>query len=172
MEELKLAVFDQNGAVLAVSDAFTTAPSFRYSFSGYLTYDVASGHVDVNMRESYKFGMISTVWPFVMGISVLITVVIEMLVGKAFSMQPLKTVACVTAITNLGMNALLYVMMAKIPQFTPATYLLYLEMAVVVIEFLIYRKKYPQHTTGHLMKFSVIANAASAVIGLAVSSVI
>lgn len=170
MSQLKLAVYDKNGDILTVSDAFTTASTFRYVFYGSLAYDAESGHVDVKMNESYTYAIIVALMPFILGISAVGTVLIEIVVGVACAMRPLSTIVKVTALTNIGMNLLFFAMMVMMPSVRPITMLVILEIIVVAIEYHIYRKKYPQHGKKHVLKYSVIANFASAAIGLAVFS--
>ena len=170
MPQLKLAVYDKNGDILAVSDAFTTVSSFRYVFKGDLTYDAASGHVDVRMHESFAYGMIMSLIPFlipfILVISALGTVLIELVVGVICSMRPLSVIVKVTALTNIGMNLVFYLLMATMPDFVPFNWLVILELVVIVVEYLIYIRKYRQHSKVHVLVYTVIANLASAMIGL------
>ncbi|MBR0173594.1 MAG: hypothetical protein IJQ21_12490 [Lachnospiraceae bacterium] len=166
MPQLKLAVYDKNGDILAVSDAFTTVSSFRYVFKGDLTYDAASGHVDVRMDESIAYLIFMALVPFILVISALVTVLIELVVGVICSMRPLSVIVKVTALTNIGMNLLFYLLMATMPDFVPFNWLVILELVVIVVEYLIYIRKYRQHSKVHVLVYTVIANLASAMIGL------
>lgn len=167
MKQLKLAVYNKRGDILAVSEPFTTASSLRYTFFGKLTYDVASGHVDVDMKESFGLQLLILLMPLILIISVFVTLLIEMIIGEAFSMEPLKTIAKVTAITNLGMNLVFFLLMVIVPIFSPVVWLLGLEIAVIVIEYQIYKRMYSSHTPAHILRYTIIANAASAAVGMA-----
>lgn len=98
-----------------------------------------------------------------------LTLLFEFLVALCFGIRPKKYVCIINLITNPVMNVLLFLLGA----FNPNPWLYYtalgvLELVAVAVEFLFYRKKYPQYGGARLFFFSLTANAVSFALGCGV----
>ena len=86
------------------------------------------------------------------------TVLVEFLVAIPFRLKPYRYVVLINLITNLVMNVLLYLLRLN---GMGLWIVALLEVAVVLVEYLFYTKKYKDHPKGKLLLFSLIANALS-----------
>ena len=99
-----------------------------------------------------------------------LTLLFEFLVSLCFGIRPKKYVVIINLITNPVMNLLLLLlaMILGPEQWVYWTVLAVLELAVVGLEFLFYRRKYPQYSGARLFFFSLTANAVSFALGCCV----
>ena len=98
-----------------------------------------------------------------------LTLLFEFLVSLCFGIRPKKYVVIINLITNPIMNLLLFLLMAFNPElWVYYTVLGVLELVAVAVEFLFYRRKYPQYSGARLFFFSLTANAVSFALGCCV----
>ena len=98
-----------------------------------------------------------------------LTLLFEFLVSLCFGIRPKKYVVIINLITNTIMNLLLFLVMAFNPElWVYYTMLGVLELVAVAVEFLFYRRKYPQYSGARLFFFSLTANAVSFALGCCV----
>lgn len=96
-----------------------------------------------------------------------ITLLIEWLVALCFGIRPVRYVFGINAITNPVMNIiLLVVIMLNRRSFAYWIALAALELAVFVIEYRFYIRKYQSYSRTRMLLFSLIANAVSLVAGI------
>lgn len=96
-----------------------------------------------------------------------LTVVIEMLVGLCFRLRPIRWVVLINLITNPVMNILLLIVTMTFGG--SGTYFIacaILEAAACGLEFWFYTRKYKERKKWVLLIFTLVANAASAAVGL------
>ncbi len=97
-----------------------------------------------------------------------LTLLFEFLVALCFGIRPKKYVFIINLIINPVMNLLLFLLAAFDPDlWFYCTALGVLELVAVVLEFLFYRRKYPQYTGVRLFFFSLTANVVSFALGCA-----
>ncbi len=120
-------------------------------------------------RHSCSNGILWTLLPVLLFVLALgLTLLFEFLTALCFRIRPKKYVFIINLITNPIMNLLLFLLAAFDPDpWIYCTVLGILELLTVVIEFLFYRKKYPQYGGARLFFFSLTANAVSFVFGCA-----
>ena len=95
---------------------------------------------------------------------VAVTFLVEWLTALCFKIRPTKYVFAINAITNPVMNLLLLIAYA----FGRISYwivLVALEVAVVFIEYAIYKKQYPDISRRRLLVFTITANVLSLTLG-------
>lgn len=154
--DMKLALFDKDGRVLAVSEPFSIIERPIDSTRGRLVFHAATGVV---MTDTCIPPTALVIWLY----ACLLTVGLEVLIGLLFRIHPLYWVTAVTAGTNLLMNALLFLLCLVLRR--PLPYiptLIVLEVAVVAGEYLLYRRLCPKMGKVRLLLFSVTANLISA----------
>lgn len=121
-----------------------------------------------NTKSNCETGsMILLVILYVFLIPVAVTLLVEWLTALCFRICPVKYVLAINAITNPVLNIMLQIT-ASMLLLNAASYwvvLGLLEIAVVLIEFWFYTRKYTEIKRSRLLLFSVTANVLSLVIG-------
>ncbi len=91
------------------------------------------------------------------------TILVEFLVALPFKLKPYSHVILINLITNLVMNMLLSTraLAVSIKGNSVLWAIVLLEVAVVLVEYFFYTKKYKDQPKGKLFAFSIVANALS-----------
>lgn len=101
-----------------------------------------------------------------------LTVLIEFLVGLCFGMKPFRYILIANLITNIPMNIVLLLLNSVADGIGYWIALVVLELIVVLVEFLFWRKKYKDRRTWYVLLFAVAANVASLAAGLLLNHLI
>lgn len=162
LPDLKLVIFNDEGAILTVSDCFQIAERPIDIFKGALNYDAETGIVTPS-RYTSAFAAIFLLIQILLICG--LTIGIEVLVGLCFKLKPLSKVALVTGLSNLAMNILLFICCICISH--PLPYLPCViagEILAIAIEFLLYIRIYKETKRARLFAFSLSANLISAMV--------
>ena len=91
------------------------------------------------------------------------TALVEFLVALPFKLKPYKYVILINIVTNVAMNLILSLLrtIMSMREYNDLWIVVLLEVAVVLVEYLFYTRKYKDHPKGKLLLFSLIANALS-----------
>ena len=169
--DVRLCVIDRAGEVLAVSAPFEVQKSTAYVYYGDIVFDAASGEARTIIPEKKQGGGLGD-WIFfifaslaVMGVVALITMVIEFLLAFAFGIRPAGWTLLVNLCSNLSFNFLLLLFSSQRDNPVPYWGFVFVgEIAVVIIEYLVYRSIYGK-TISHkrILAYTITANLVSAV---------
>ncbi|MBR2532347.1 MAG: hypothetical protein IKE56_06765 [Lachnospiraceae bacterium] len=186
-QETRLVLFDEEGTVLAVSDPFKAYESKPRSFRGEISYDASTGEVISNgmaggltpegeidpggndgsgggsVIASILLGLLLLVGAFIGAL--VITILLELIVGLFFHLKPVWWVIPVNLITNLAFNLLLAVFVYLLGM----NYYVFVgigEIAVIAVEYLLYKSIYKDMPPKKLLIYSIVANVISAGAGL------
>ena len=185
--ETKLVLFDEEGTVLAVSDPFKAYGSKPRSFRGEISYDASTGEVisdgmaggltpegEIDPGGNDGSGGGSVIASILLGLLLLvgafigalvITILLELIVGLFFHLKPVWWVIPVNLITNLAFNILL----ALFVYLLGMNYYVFVgigEIAVIAVEYLLYKSIYKDMPPKKLLIYSIVANVISACVGL------
>jgi len=151
-------VYYKDGSVL------TTGTVAAADYGTYL-YSTETGVLRSGTIESRPMNAVSYIMAmFFLPVLVGITLLFEVIVAALFNIDPKKYVAIINLITNPAMNVLLLVLMQHfVVDYT--VMLIIAEVCAGVIEFLFYKRKYPEYTSKRLLLFTICANAASLLFG-------
>ncbi len=187
-DEVKIAVFDAEGHVLAVSDGFRAYPSTGRHFYGDVVFDVeqqdveapapkegetkakkpSGGTVQVEVPDQKDRGFTDHVIEVILAaffllVIAVVTMLLELLIALLFRLKPVWWVLGVNLCTNLVFNVLLlffcYVRRPPVPYFR---FVLIGEIIVVLVEYFAYTKLYTEYRKRRLFFYSVFANLFSA----------
>ena len=186
-QETRLVLFDEGGTVLAVSDPFKAYESKPRSFRGEISFDASTGEVISNgmaggltpegeidpggndgsgggsVIASIFLGLLLLVGAFIGAL--VITILLELIVGLFFHLKPVWWVIPVNLITNLAFNLLLAIFVYLLGM----NYYVFVgigEVAVIAVEYLLYKSIYKDMPPKKLLIYSIVANVISAVAGL------
>lgn len=96
-----------------------------------------------------------------------LTLLAEFLVGLCFRMKPFRYIIFANLITNIPMNIILLLVNGISGGLGYWIALIVLELVVLLVEFLFYRKKYKERkTVGIILLYTLVANAASLAAGV------
>lgn len=170
---IKAALLDEDGNILAVSEA----ASIRAGRSGYLTptigYDCADGKLTASIYKGntvktiFLIGLVLLMQLALLGGRAIFTAAVETAVSLAFRIRPWSTVFIVNLISNLIFNVTLILLGI----FTQIPYLVLVtagEILVVAAEYSVYRRRLAAYSRVRLMSFSIIANLCSLLLGLVI----
>ena len=101
--------------------------------------------------------------------ALLITIILEMIVGLFFHLKPIWWVIPVNLLTNIIFNLLL-VIFCFIFGMNYYAYVAVGEIAVIAIEYVFYKQIYKEIDPKRILIYSVVANVISAGLGLLVTS--
>ncbi|MCR5369104.1 MAG: hypothetical protein K6E83_00140 [Clostridium sp.] len=184
--DVRLAVIDREGNVLALSEPFEVYKSTPYIYYGEITFDAASGKAQTILPEkdgepvdpndprerSIVFFIFTAI--FLMTVVALITMLLEFLLALAFRMRPAGWTLLVNLCSNLSFNFLLLVF-CLLPE-NPVPYWGFVfagEVAVIVIEYLVYRGIYGKvASNGRILAYTVTANLVSALFVIFLAAVL
>ena len=182
--DVKLAVFDREGKVLAVSESFKAHRSTPRHYYGNITFDIGnaaletngpgplSGSIEADIPDPETDGfadrVIETILAaFFLLVIAVITMVLELLVALLFRLKPVWWVLAVNLCSNLVFNVLLvFFCYLKYPPVPYLRFVLTGEAVVVLAEFLAYTKLYENYGKLRLFFYTLVANVFSAVLVL------
>ena len=102
-----------------------------------------------------------------------LTLLIEFLIGLCFRMKPYRYILFANLITNIPMNIVLLLVNSLSGGIGYWIALVVLELVVLLIEFLFYRRKYKERRkVGIVLLYTFAANAASLAAGVALLNLI
>lgn len=165
---IKVAVLDETGTVLAVSEEVSIKMNRGEYLVGMIGYDCSSGKLEPSI---YRGGQSSTALLFIailavsMIIRALLTALVESVIAWALKIRPLSTVFTLNIVSNLLFNLLLAFSMMILQM----QYLLFVavgELTVVWAEYTFYRIRLKSYDRRHLLGFVIIANLASLLLGM------
>lgn len=169
--DVRLCVIDRAGEVLAVSAPFEVRKSTAHVYYGDIVFDAASGEARTIIPEKNTGGGPAD-WIFfilaslaVMAVVALITMIIEFLLAFAFGIRPAGWTLLVNLCSNLSFNFLLLLFSSQRDHPVPYWGFVFVgEIAVVIIEYLVYRSIYGK-TISHkrILAYTITANLVSAV---------
>ncbi|MDL2220291.1 hypothetical protein LJC55_01340 [Eubacteriales bacterium OttesenSCG-928-N14] len=153
---VKFAAIDAAGSVIQISDQVDISNSFVDIY-----YHMNENRVVVR-PYSGGYGLEHIL--LILLLPALLTIGVEMLVGMAFGMRPLRRIFFVNLVTNPIFNLFLLFMGMR------SSALFVGEMVVVLIEYMTYRSIYREDgiPAPMLFTYTLCANVASAVIGMLV----
>ncbi len=97
-----------------------------------------------------------------------LTLLVEFLVGLCFKMKPFRYIIFANLITNIPMNIILLFINSLSDGIGYWIALIVLELVVLLVEFLFYRRKYKERkTVGIILLYTLVANIASLAAGVA-----
>ena len=161
MSALRIAVYDEEGRILALSDPFRLEKNAKWRFSGTIDYDVLTGVAEPDFYSSsgWIIGLI-IVGPLTCLIAMVLTIVVEVITGLFFGMRPLRTVALTTGISNVIMNVWL-ILLHYVYELPWLPVVAVLEILVLAAEYSVYKNRFTQHTPKRIAVYTLVANAAS-----------
>lgn len=158
MGDLKIAVYDKTGSILAVSEAFHIEGDRGERFLGDVEYDVKTGLVTVRRYTNFIdiIGYFITLVIFAWGA----TIGTEAIVAACFKLRPIGYVVRINLVSNLIFNLALYIcnVLISLP-YWPCV--IVGEIAVIIIEYSLFKYKYLQYTRRKIFFYSCVANFAS-----------
>ena len=159
--DIKIVLLDEDYCIITVSQA-GELPEIRdfYSFNGNVLYNAAEGSVTAKgYVNSYAVFFYLIFTGFVIALSILIEWLIAFFCK--FPKDQLLCVAVVNSVTQIGMRVL-YLLLP----FTHLVETIILEVFVYLVEFFVYKKRFKQMETSTILRYTIIANTASLVVGI------
>ena len=170
-DSVRLAVFDREGHILAVSEPFEVMRSTPYRDYSMVTYNVSDGKaMTVRLGNDEENGgrnggdriILAIITLVLLAVAAVITMIVEFLLALAFGLKPAWWTLLVNFFSNAVFNLLLVIFC--IGKANPVPYegfLLVGELLVVLLEFLVYRMIYKNLSGKRLLCYSFAANLAS-----------
>jgi len=159
-DTFRVALLDKDGRLLQISEPFSGAVG-NYSFVLELHYDAATNTAALDIYDGADSHYM--LLAILIAVSVLVSVVTELLILLLFrpNSKEILTVLTVNVITQL----LIRVLFATVP-LSYWTLVFILEVAVYLVEWVVYCKRLRDRSWKQWLLFSVLANTASLLIGL------
>lgn len=155
--DIKIVLLDEDYHIITVSRAGELPEKSDYFvFHGYASYDAAEG--SVTAEKSFN-DYVVLFFGFVMAISV----ATELLVARFFRFEG-KKIMCVLAVNGCS-QIVMRVLFVLLP-FAHLVEMVILEVFVYLAEFFVYKKRFKQMETSTILRYTIIANTASLVVGI------
>ena len=164
--DMKIALLDYEGNVVAISEPFNITDKAWVWFDGLVRYNHQSGEVNV-MRSFNLFVFIGFLFRIIIPI-VILTIIIEAITGIFFfgrHRKKIGLIVIVNAITQAAMWTAYFIL--------PLPYIvsiIILETIIYISEFITYRKSkvMADESTRKILIYTIIANTLSLLVGLAI----
>lgn len=158
--DVKVALLDDEFNILVVSDAIRLPKVDKLlEFNGQVTYDIRENSLDFDLWINPYFLIFGGI---ISALMILISIGTEIIVALFFGLKSRKkTIFKVNLFSQIIMRVLYFVL--------PLTYLtetIILEILVYSVEFLIYKRLFPEEDTKKLLLYTVIANTLSLFLGI------
>ena len=169
----KLALFDKEGELIAVSEPINTDPKTEKKyFSGHVSWQLEYQTTDVSFRNKYDGITVffATLFWAVLFAST-ITVIVETLIGRCFRLKPLGHIVKMNLLSNVIFNFAVWDF-ADMRGFPYGWTVAAGEVLVVVCEYFWLRRVYRETPRKRIFIFTLTANAASLAIGLTLNAIL
>ena len=159
-ENVKLALVDKDGRVLAVSQAVSLVPQEVDTFPRQIDWDANGGIPTVRFDPVYHSP--PAVRPLNALGRMLLSITLEVLLAMLLKIRPWHKVAAVNLVTQLALVAFMFLN----PAIVDAKFLILAELLIFAAEALIYLPLYPKIAKKKLVLYALAANALTLGIGL------
>lgn len=168
-QSIKIAVLDNEGYILQISEPFDPAPSlFMAVGQGYAYYDYEEDKVEVSGHsDAWLLG----VYLAISLAGVVVTVLVEWLIAHCFT--PLLLYLKVVLLTNLVTQLTMRILFVLLYSFLWQNYwfwTLLLEVAVYTAEYFTYRKYILTAPKKTILTYVIVANTVTLLLGIGVNN--
>lgn len=172
-QSVSIAVLDDQGYVLQVSEPFDPDPSALMAMNlGYAYYDYEADTVEVPNHSNVELSlMVLGIYILLAILGVAVTVFVEWLIAHCFT--PLLLYLKVVLLTNLVTQLTMRVLFVLLYSFLWQNYwfwTLLLEVAVYTAEYFTYRKYILTAPKKTILTYVIVANTVTLLLGIAVNN--